>query len=64
MNLDSQDGHDGFILEFEALSQAITYHLREQCPQLYEMDFDDGEIHVRSEEVFGSVFGEAEAGDF
>jgi len=60
-NLDSPDGHDGFLLEFEALSELVKGHLQELFPNLYEghreyLTNDDGEL----EEVHHSVFGEAE----
>ncbi|KAF2809992.1 homoserine O-acetyltransferase [Mytilinidion resinicola] len=64
LNLESQDGHDGFLLEFEALSRAITSHLRERCPWLYATGFEAFSGGVRSDEVISSVFGEAESGEF
>ncbi|KAF2499591.1 putative acetyl-CoA--deacetylcephalosporin C acetyltransferase precursor [Lophium mytilinum] len=64
LNLESQDGHDGFLLEFEALSRAITCHLRERCPWFYETDLEDSIEGVRPDEIVSSVFGEAESGEF
>ncbi len=60
VNLDSPDGHDGFLLEFEALGDLITSHLKELFPKLYEGAVDPLVDRNESEEVQASVFGEAE----
>jgi len=60
----SPDGHDGFLLEFEAINGFAEKWLRERLPEIYE-----GEPLVKEEgggeEGFGvqkeSLFGEAEA---
>ena len=57
----SEDGHDGFLLEFEALDGLISARLREQCswvykhPPLLECNGAD------SAAVKDSVFGEVES---
>lgn len=56
----SQDGHDGFLLEFEVLNNAISRYLQEQFPSFYEGDpmiktDIDMNIGVKS-----SLFGEME----
>jgi homoserine O-acetyltransferase len=56
--LPSQDGHDGFLLEFEALNAAIEKHLKTLFPAFYEsapFEVLDATISTRS-----SVFGELE----
>ena len=60
VNLDSPDGHDGFLLEFEALAALVIEHLRKCIPWAYEGDLDAHSEEVVSEEVISSVFGEAE----
>lgn len=56
--LQSDDGHDGFLLEFETLGKLIKDHLFEKNPQMYEGPGDVSEI-VMAEPV-DSVFGEIE----
>lgn len=60
----SPDGHDGFLLEFEAINTHIMGWLEKKLPEVYEREpliKDDGS----GEGGFGvkkeSVFGEAEA---
>lgn len=58
----SPDGHDGFLLEFEAINGYAEKWLRARLPEVYE-----GEplVEEEGEEGFGvqkeSLFGEAEA---
>jgi homoserine O-acetyltransferase len=59
INLDSDDGHDGFLLEFEALSMLIGQHLRQEVPWVYESNLET-EQTLGPTEVIASVFGEAE----
>ena len=59
VNLDSDDGHDGFLLEFEALAYLIIKHLRQQIPSAYEADLG-GENESMPVETITSVFGETE----
>ncbi|KAK5113761.1 hypothetical protein LTR85_010778 [Meristemomyces frigidus] len=59
-SLASPDGHDGFLLEFEALGRLITEHLQRHFPQLYEGLIEKADDAVASEEVVDSVFGEQE----
>ncbi|XAO21899.1 homoserine O-acetyltransferase [Cryptococcus bacillisporus CA1280] len=61
----SPDGHDGFLLEFEAINGWIEGWLKRKMPEFYEERVINAEDYVRGEEGFGvkkeSVFGEAEA---
>ena len=57
VNLDSDDGHDGFLLEFKALSNLITGHLQGKFPQLYE---GEPVASFGKSEAYQSTFGEAE----
>lgn len=55
----SQDGHDGFLLEFEILNKKIAQHLRALFPRFYEGEaFDVREMDTG---VKNSVFGEMES---
>lgn len=57
--LNSCDGHDGFLLEFEILGSLITENLMKQCPWVYECEpLELKEDHFN---VIDSVFGEAES---
>ncbi|KAF1985608.1 homoserine O-acetyltransferase [Aulographum hederae CBS 113979] len=58
--LESDDGHDGFLLEFEALGRLIEDHLREKLPHFYLKDLSDTAEHIKVDERKDSVFGEAE----
>jgi homoserine O-acetyltransferase len=59
----SIDGHDGFLLEFEAINKHILDFLKEQLPTIYEGTVTPP---VEGGDAFGikktSTFGEAEAG--
>ncbi|PVZ98780.1 hypothetical protein BB558_005206 [Smittium angustum] len=58
--IDSGDGHDGFLLEFEQLNKLIRNFISEQLPELYNpYEADVGELseHVQ---LNGSVFGEVD----
>lgn len=58
----SVDGHDGFLLEFEAINRHILGFLKERLPTIYEGTVTPP---VEGAETFGikktSTFGEAEA---
>lgn len=58
----SIDGHDGFLLEFEAINKHILEFLKERLPAIYQGTVTPS---VEGEERFGikktSTFGEAEA---
>lgn len=57
----SPDGHDGFLLEFEAINKWVQDWLHKKLPQIYEgapiVQPSDGGFDVKKE----SLFGEAEA---
>lgn len=61
--LESPDGHDGFLLEFETLNRAIKAHLEERCPWVYESEANE-DADKEAEGVVNSVFGEAECVEF
>jgi homoserine O-acetyltransferase len=61
--LESGDGHDGFLLEFERLNDIINEHLMERCAWLYDGEAS-GSIDETPVAIVNSVFGEAEQGDF
>lgn len=61
LKLDSSDGHDGFLLEMEAMEESISTFLRDHSPQIFEgpvfgVDEDDDK-----EVVTNSVFGELDS---
>ncbi|GAA6002633.1 hypothetical protein JCM10207_007603 [Rhodosporidiobolus poonsookiae] len=62
--IDSPDGHDGFLLEFEQINEHVLRFLHARLPQVYE-----GEPLVQDAEEKGfevkkaSLFGEAEGDD-
>lgn len=62
VNLNSMDGHDGFLLEFEALDALITDHLKGEHPGLYKADLGPMEVQEKGFQRHDSVFGEAESG--
>ncbi|TIC53489.1 homoserine O-acetyltransferase [Wallemia mellicola] len=60
----SPDGHDGFLLEFEAINEYVTKFLQNKLPEIYSsaplLDLDE----IKSFDTQKtSVFGEAEAND-
>jgi homoserine O-acetyltransferase len=62
--LDSPDGHDGFLLEFETLNRVIREHLQSRCPWIYESEIVVDAEPTEKCEVVSSIFGEAETVDF
>ncbi len=59
VSVKSSDGHDGFLLEFEQINDAVGGWLKEKLAELYERKpVDVGE--EKGEEVKESVFGEVE----
>jgi homoserine O-acetyltransferase/O-succinyltransferase len=62
--LDSDDGHDGFLLEFEALNGIILRYLQERCPWIYEGNVDGKDTVPYTVAPMNSVFGEAEDVEF
>lgn len=61
VNLDSMDGHDGFLLEFAALNVLIADHLEREHPGLHEADLGLPEGAIEENTKHDSVFGEAES---
>jgi len=59
--IESEEGHDGFLLEFEKLGRLIERFLREKCTWVYEAPLSIGVEQVM-EEVGDSIFGEVESG--
>lgn len=57
----SQDGHDGFLLEFEALDSLISERLKEVCSWVYKGPPMLESIGTCSAAVKNSVFGEVES---
>ena len=58
--INSPDGHDGFLLEFEQINTHILRFLKREYPEYYEKALDDTPIEG-FEIKKTSVFGEAEA---
>ncbi|TDL28909.1 homoserine O-acetyltransferase [Rickenella mellea] len=60
--IQSPDGHDGFLLEFEQINSHILRFLKREYPELYNADFGEEDRDSDGFEVKKtSVFGEAEA---
>lgn len=57
----SEDGHDGFLLEFEALDGLISERLRERCSWVYKGTPRLESNGTGSAPVKDSVFGEVES---
>ncbi|OCF39636.1 homoserine O-acetyltransferase [Kwoniella heveanensis CBS 569] len=61
----SPDGHDGFLLEFEAINGWVEGWLKRKMPEFYEKRVIELEDYGKDEQGWGvkkeSVFGEAEA---
>ncbi|KAL5330304.1 hypothetical protein ACEPPN_003830 [Leptodophora sp. 'Broadleaf-Isolate-01'] len=58
--VESREGHDGFLLEFEILGPLIDSHLRERLPWIYESEPVGGDEEAKN--LRDSVFGEVESG--
>lgn len=65
VTIPSPDGHDGFLLEFEAINTHILGFLHERLPEIYASEPVMRDDEVRAVEGFEvtktSTFGEAEA---
>lgn len=65
VTIPSPDGHDGFLLEFEAINKHILAFLHERLPEIYEAEPVAPEEEVGAGAGFEvtktSTFGEAEA---
>jgi len=58
--INSPDGHDGFLLEFEQINRHIIRYLQEELPELYQGVSEAVPIDFTVKQT--SVFGEAESG--
>ncbi|KAF9463128.1 Alpha/Beta hydrolase protein [Collybia nuda] len=58
----SEDGHDGFLLEFERINEVVSKFLRREYPEMYENGVASAAEHENAgfEVKKNSVFGEAE----
>ena len=64
--LDSPEGHDGFLVEFERINKVIEAFLRRRVPGVYlsePQEEGEEEGDIEGFEVKTSVFGEAETAD-
>ncbi|KAG9300910.1 hypothetical protein G9A89_004968 [Geosiphon pyriformis] len=66
VTIQSSEGHDGFLLEFDQINSHILRFIRTNFPQIYQSE----DIHASNEEagekvtaVKSSLFGEAEVDD-
>lgn len=65
--IDSPEGHDGFLLEFEQINEHILNHLKQRLPEIYTssglLDSSENEetVEEKLKEKKESLFGEAEA---
>ena len=67
--IESPEGHDGFLLEFEQINKYILEHLQIRLPEVYEVpisldkntDKDQEEVKDKFAVKKDSLFGEAEA---
>lgn len=64
--IESPEGHDGFLLEFEQINEHILKHLRERLPGIYASGMpmsDEAEetVEEKLKDKKESLFGEAEA---
>jgi homoserine O-acetyltransferase len=57
--IDSPDGHDGFLLEFEQINRHVVRYLQEELPELYRGSSEVASIDFTVKQT--SVFGEAES---
>jgi len=58
--IDSPDGHDGFLLEFEQINRHIVRHLKQEIPEMYRESEEAAPIDFSVKQT--SIFGEAESG--
>ncbi len=56
----SQDGHDGFLLEFEAINNHVMAFLKKQLPEVYNKEVEEDLAGEGFEIKKTSIFGEAE----
>ncbi|KAJ7583940.1 Alpha/Beta hydrolase protein [Mycena floridula] len=60
--IESGDGHDGFLLEFESINRHVLAFLGREFPEYYAGDEEKEMEHGHFEVKQTSVFGEAEVG--
>lgn len=61
--IQSPDGHDGFLLEFDQINRHILAFIKKVLPEIYETSLVSEEEVERQEELKAtktSLFGEAE----
>jgi len=58
--IDSPDGHDGFLLEFEQINRHVVCYLQEEIPGLYRGSEEVAPVDFAVKQT--SIFGEAESG--
>ncbi|ORZ37309.1 Alpha/Beta hydrolase protein [Catenaria anguillulae PL171] len=58
--IDSPDGHDGFLLEFEQVGRHIGKFMRERAPEWFAESVGQQDGHTVGETEFSSTFGEAD----
>ncbi|KAF7727637.1 homoserine O- acetyltransferase [Apophysomyces ossiformis] len=61
--IESPDGHDGFLLEFDQINRHISSFIKEVLPEIYETNVVDEEEQLQEEALKAtktSLFGEAE----
>ncbi len=56
----SQDGHDGFLLEFEAINNHVMAFLKKRLPEVYDKEVEEDLAGEGFEIKKTSIFGEAE----
>ncbi|KAF2660815.1 homoserine O-acetyltransferase [Lophiostoma macrostomum CBS 122681] len=66
VSIESPDGHDGFLLEFDTLNDVIVSHLKDCFPSFYtnESECPIEAVETHADKRVHSVFGEAETVDF
>ncbi|EGG04767.1 uncharacterized protein MELLADRAFT_52941 [Melampsora larici-populina 98AG31] len=58
--VESQDGHDGFLLEFEQINRHVLSHLHERLSEIYEQELHEDQLNQSNQVKKESLFGEIE----